>query len=162
MGFASGKQHCQFAPGLCSFTLHPPGMKLIHRDLETDEWDTSTGMKFNKRLPKNPDTWNMSSHSLRVHRKPDAGAPETWEYAVHYPKAEQRERILADTNTKDPKAYVLASNKSTTIPVTACICLRQVPSRTPLMFQTMQSFMENWSSSHQKQPIRLCTLMEPR
>ena len=49
----------------------------------------------------------MSSHSLRVHRKPEVGAPETWEYAVHYPKAQQRERILADTNTKDPKAYVL-------------------------------------------------------
>ena len=35
------------------------------------------------------------------------GAPQSWEYAVHYPKAEQRERVLADTNTKDPKAYVL-------------------------------------------------------
>ena len=103
-GFESGKLLCPFDLGLSSYLR--PLEKLLQRSRNC-EWDTSTGMKFNKRLPKNPDTWNMSSHSLRVHRKPDAGAPETWEYAVHYPKAEQRERILADTNTKDPKAYVI-------------------------------------------------------
>lgn len=89
------------------FYSAPAGMKLLHRDSENAKWDTSAGMKFNKRIPKGSNTWNMSSHSLRVHRKPGAGAPEAWEYGVHYPKAEQRERILADTNTKDPKAYVL-------------------------------------------------------
>lgn len=89
------------------FYSAPAGMKLLHKDVESANWDTSSGMKFNKRMPKNIDTWNMSSHSLRVHRSPDAGAPKAWEYAVHYPKAEQRERILADTKTKDPKAYVL-------------------------------------------------------
>ena len=89
------------------FYSAPAGMKLLHKDAERDDWDTSSGMKFNKRMPKNADTWNMSSHSIRVHRSPDSGAPKSWEYAVHYPKAEQRERILADTNTNDPKSYVL-------------------------------------------------------
>ncbi len=89
------------------FYSAPAGMKLLHRDSEEDTWNTNNGMKFNKRIPKSDQTWNMSSHSLRVHRSPDAGPPQPWEYAVHYPKAEQRERILADTNTSDPKAYVL-------------------------------------------------------
>ena len=89
------------------FYSAPAGMKLLHRTEQEDEWNTKVGMKFNKRLPKNDNTWNMSSHSLRVHRSPDSGAPKSWEYAVHYPKAEQRERILADTKTNDPKAYVL-------------------------------------------------------
>ena len=89
------------------FYSAPAGMKLLQRDTENAEWDTSSGMKFNKRIPKSSDTWNMSSHSLRVHRSPAVGAPEPWEYAVHYPKAQQRERVLADTDTKDPKAYVL-------------------------------------------------------
>ena len=89
------------------FHSAPAGMKLLRRDNENDEWNISAGMRFNKRIPSRADTWNMSSHSLRVHRRPKTGTPKAWEYAVHYPKAEQRERILADTNTKDPKAYVL-------------------------------------------------------
>ena len=89
------------------FYSAPAGMKLLHRETETDEWNPKVGMKFNKRIPKSPNTWNMSSHSLRVHRKSTDGAPQPWEYAVHYPKAEQRERVLADTKTSDPKAYVL-------------------------------------------------------
>ena len=89
------------------FYSAPAGMKLLQRTEADEDWNTSRGLKFNKRMPKKADTWNMSSHSLRVHRPPEAGAPQSWEYAVHYPKAEQRERILADTNTKDPKAYVL-------------------------------------------------------
>lgn len=88
------------------FYSAPAGMKLLQRDAEDVDWNTDTGLKFNKRVPKAVNTWNMSSHSLRVHRPIDAGPPEPWEYAVHYPKAEQRERILADTNTNDPKAYV--------------------------------------------------------
>lgn len=89
------------------FSSAPAGMKLLHRETQEDEWNPNVKMKFNKRLPMNDNTWNMSSHSLRVHRSPESGAPQPWEYAVHYPKAEQRERLLADTKTSDPKAYVL-------------------------------------------------------
>ena len=66
---------------------------------------------------------NMSSHSLRVHRKPGA---EILKHGSTVPlsKAEQRERPAAPAPR--PQAYVLASNKSTTIPVTACTCLAKL------------------------------------
>ncbi len=89
------------------FFAAPSGMKLLHRSSPEVEWNSTEGMTFNKRVPKSANTWNMSSHSLRVHRPLEKGAPESWEYAVFYPKAEQRERILADTNTNDSKAYVM-------------------------------------------------------
>ena len=38
------------------FYSAPAGMKLLHRGTENGDWDTSTGMKFNKRIPKGSNT----------------------------------------------------------------------------------------------------------
>ena len=72
-----------------------------------EDWNTGNSIKFQKRSVIKTNSWNYSSHSIRVYRKISEGSPKDWEYALKYPKASVRERILADYNTTTPKKYIL-------------------------------------------------------
>ena len=85
----------------------PSGMEVHRRSSAEAPWENSDKIAFGKRSNVENPSWNFGGNSLRISRPISDGKPESWEYSVYYPTASNRERILEDTNTTDPKAYIL-------------------------------------------------------
>jgi arylsulfatase A-like enzyme len=93
------------------FFKPPSGMDVFQRKNKKDTWSEENKLEFSKRTSTKDDSWNYSSHSLRVNRKIEDGPPESWRYSMKYQKASEREKVLSDYNTKDPKSYIVRSQQ---------------------------------------------------
>ncbi len=89
------------------FFKPPPDMSVYSRKNPNKEWTKKNQQQFSKRTKPRENKWNYSSNSIRVFRRIDQGPPPSWAYALKYAKASEREKILADYNTTDPKNFVV-------------------------------------------------------
>ena len=78
------------------FRSPPSGMELRQRKSQDQNWKKAKKRTHDQRMSKTQrkNTWAFTSKSLLVRRSPDEGPPQSWEYALSYTKAKDRETSL--------------------------------------------------------------------
>ena len=78
------------------FRSPPSGMELHQRKSQDQNWKKAKKRSHDQRMSKTQrkNTWAFTSKSLLVRRSPDEGPPQSWEYALSYKKAKDRETSL--------------------------------------------------------------------
>ena len=79
-------------PRTLFFHRAPRGMKLQRQRAEGRAKGLKIAAEFDD--AGKSDTWAFSTHSIKVRRPVEDGAPEPGEYVLRYPKAQEREREL--------------------------------------------------------------------